>query len=54
MTSGAAGTPWEQPHHDAGPAASRRSLYWFYGKRERERERERERAADPASHREDG
>ena len=23
MTSGATGAPWEQPHHDAGPAASR-------------------------------
>jgi hypothetical protein len=35
MTSGATGAPWEQPHHDAGPAASRRSLCWFSGKRER-------------------
>jgi hypothetical protein len=41
MTSEATGAPWEQPHHDAGPAASRALALLVYRKRERERERER-------------
>ena len=41
MTSEAPGTPWEQPHHEAGPAASRRSLWAFLRKEERESSRHR-------------